>query len=236
MLIGIFDDNKVYLDYLKKKVSNQFANSENIEVEALNPDEIALKVENKICPYDIIITDIDMGSFNGIDLAKKINIINPSSIIIFISNYLNYAMDVYDTQHIYFVLKSEAENRIPKALEKAVLVYNERKNHYLTIKYLNVEHRIPLMDITHIEALGRYLYIYDSIQSYKCINSLKVLATELSGAFVRCHNSYIVNLNYVRSISRTNCVLSSGTDIPISQTHLKGFQSAYISHVSKQFI
>jgi len=232
--IGICDDNKIYLEFIHEKVSCQFKNSKNIYIEELNPIELALQLENKICPFDIIITDIDMGSLNGIALAKEINKINSSCCIIFISNYLNYALDVYETQHIYFVLKSEAEERIPKALEKAVSVYNGRKYHCLTIKYQNVEHRIPHMDITHIEALGRYLYIYDCIQSYKCINSLKGISTELTETFARCHNSYIVNLDYVRSISRINCVLKSGINIPISQTFLKPFQASYINFVSKK--
>lgn len=234
MTIGICDDNKVYLEFLMELV-RKHAHVGSAKIEEINPSDMAMKIQNKICPYDIIITDIDMGSFNGIEFAKEINKINPTCSIIFISNYLNYAMDVYDTRHVYFVLKSEAENRIQKALEKAISAFNDRGSNYLTIKYQNVEHRIPLMDITHIEALGRYLYIYDRIQSYKCINSLKVLSSELSGTFARCHNSFIVNLDFIRSISRTNCTLASGTEIPISQTYLKCFQSAYLSHVSKQF-
>lgn len=234
MLVGICDDNIVYLKFLLDLVGRYFAFSGKTEIEALNPDDMAKRLENKKFPYDIIITDIDMGSFNGIEFAKKINEINPTCSIIFISNYINYAMDVYDTQHVYFVIKSEAESRIPKALDKAVSVYHNLNQNYLMIKYQNKEYRIPMIDITYIEALGRYLYIYDRMQSYKCINSLKVIASELSDTFVRCHNSYIVNLNYIRSISRTNCTLASGTEIPISQTYLKCFQAAYVSHVSNQ--
>jgi two-component SAPR family response regulator len=60
-----------------------------------------------------------MGTYNGIDFASKINQIAPSCIIIFISNYLNYATEVYDVAHVYFILKSELNERLPRALEKA---------------------------------------------------------------------------------------------------------------------
>ena len=236
MKIGICDDNILYLKFLDETVNKLFLNTKGIFVDALNPSELSLQIKNSSCPYDIIITDIDMGTYNGINFAKEINLINSSCIIIFVSNFINFATEVYDVQHIYFVLKSEAELRLPKALEKAFLVYDERISNFLTIRYQNVEFRISLMDITHIEALGRYLYIHDIRQSYKCINSLKAISAELSESFSRCHNSYIVNLNYIHSLCRTNCILSSGTNIPISQTYWKCYQAAYIKFVSKKLV
>jgi DNA-binding LytR/AlgR family response regulator len=234
--IGICDDNDLYLKHLNQVVCNLFFYEKDIEIEALNPNELSLHIATKTCSYDILITDIDMGSFNGIDFAKEINQINPSCIIIFISSYLNYATEVYDVGHIYFVLKAEAETRLPKALEKAYSVYHERKVHYLTFHYQNIEYRIAQNDITHIEALGRYLYIFVGNQSYKCINSLKAVSGLLTNTFIRCHNSFIVNAYYIRSISRTNCVLSTGVTIPISQTYSKEFQSLYTSYVSSRLI
>lgn len=246
--IGICDDNVLYLRYLKqvvdsvitKKLKQQpedhIINHEDVIIETLKPSELSMQIANTACPYDIIITDIDMGSFNGIDFAKGINKINPSCSIIFISSYINFATDVYDAQHIYFILKSEAEIRLPKALEKAMALNFERKKHFLIFHYQNTEYRIALADITHIEALGRYLYIYERNHSYKYINSLKSIATELSGTFIRCHNSYIVNADYIRSLNRTSCILSNGITVPVSQTYSKKFQARYTAYVSNRLI
>jgi DNA-binding LytR/AlgR family response regulator len=231
--IGICDDNTIYLKYLSETVNNLFI-TQDYRIQALNPDELVERIQNHICPYEILITDIDMGIYNGIDLAEKINKINPSCIIIFISSYLNYATKVYDVDHIYFVLKNEITERLPKALEKAITIIHERLDNFLTIRYQNVESRICIDYITHLEAMGRYLYIHDTKDSYKTINSLKVISTELPDCFIRCHNSYIVNLKYVRSICRTSCVLTSGETIPISQTYYKSFHDSYIKFISKK--
>jgi DNA-binding LytR/AlgR family response regulator len=177
-----------------------------------------------------------MGIYNGIDFANKINQIAPACIIIFISNYLNYATDVYEVSHVYFVLKSDANEKLPKALEKAFKVYNDRITKSLLIRFQNTEYRIFFADITYIEALGRYLYIHDSNQSYKCIQSMKHILTELSSSFTRCHNSYLVNMKYIHSINRTNCVLSNGVSIPISQTYSKKFQADYVNYVSRELL
>jgi DNA-binding LytR/AlgR family response regulator len=207
-----------------------------ITIDTLAPEQLADCIETRCIPYDILISDIDMGSYNGIDFASKINQIAPSCMIIFVSNYLNFATEVYDVNHVYFVLKSEADLRLPKALEKAFSLYNKRTEKSIHVKFQNTEYRIFLADITYLEAMGRYLYIHDSGHSYKCIHSLKSIMSELTLAFARCHNSYLVNMKYIHSINRTSCTLSDGTIIPISQTYAKAFQAAYINYVSKELL
>lgn len=38
--------------------------------------------------------------------------------------------------------------------------------------------------------------------------------------FVRCHNSYLVNLNYVKELRRNEFILKNGMEIPISRRYL----------------
>jgi DNA-binding LytR/AlgR family response regulator len=234
--IGLCDDNQLYLSSLNRIIKALIKPDNSITVESLTPEELAACIESRCIPYDLLISDIDMGGYNGIDLASKINYITSSCMIIFISNFLNYATEVYDVNHVYFVLKSEADIRLPKALEKAISIYNERIDKSILVKFQNTEYRLSLADITYIEAMGRYLYIHNSSQSYKCIQSLKSILNELTGAFSRCHNSYLVNMKYIHSINRSGCALSDGTVIPISQTYAKSFQAAYIAYVSRELL
>ena len=69
------------------------------------------------CPYTLVITDIDLGaqSVNGITVAKRINKINGDTQIIFVSQYLEFASDVYETSHLYFVNKEKLLEYLPKA-------------------------------------------------------------------------------------------------------------------------
>jgi DNA-binding LytR/AlgR family response regulator len=224
------------LNHLSQTIQLLVNKTENIAIDSLSPQELAIHIENRSIPYDIILSDIDMGVYNGIDFANKINHIAPACIIIFISNYLNYATDVYEVSHVYFVLKSEVDEKLTKALEKAFQVYNERITKNLLIRFQNTEYRIPFADITYLEALGRYLYIHDSKQSYKSIQSLKSIVAELSPSFSRCHNSYLVHMKFIHSINRTSCVLTTGESIPISQTYSKKFQSDYVTYVSRELL
>ena len=227
MNIGICDDDELYLDTLYQMVMKLVSASSDTKVHKLVPNDLYEDIRNHKILYDILITDIDLGGFNGIEMVERINKINPACIIIFISSFINYATRVYDVAHVYFVLKTEADVRFPKALEKALTVYKEHKLSYLTISYHNVNYCIAHADISYIESLGRYLYIHTEKQTYKTIKTLTAILDELSFIFARCHKSFIINLDYVYSITRSNCLLKTEENIPISSTYSKTFLSFY---------
>lgn len=235
MKIGICDDNVVYLDELRALVSVELSAYPDVTIETLTPAQIFEHIQHSTLTYDLLITDIDMGEYNGITLALEINKLKPKCIIIFISNYLNFATDVYEIQHIYFILKSEMGNRLHNALTKALTILDERKQQ-LVIRYHNIETSLSLSDIYYLEALGRYLYVHDNTQTYKYIQSLKGISASLNAQFVRCHHSYIVNLGYIKSISRTSCTLTSGEVLPISQTYAKNVSNSYMSYISNKML
>ena len=61
-----------------------------------------------------------MDEMTGIELAKQLNAALPQCAIIFVSSFLGFATDVYEAEHTYFILKSELEQRIGTALQRAL--------------------------------------------------------------------------------------------------------------------
>ena len=85
-------------------------------------DEFLRAAAENGCPYSIVLTDIDLGSdtVNGISLAEKINHISPDTQIIFISQYLQYATAVYETEHAYFIHKQQMVKISPSGSKSSV--------------------------------------------------------------------------------------------------------------------
>ena len=54
------------------------------------------------------------------------------------------------------------------------------------------------------------------------------------GQFARCHNSYLVNLDEVREIGRTELSLQSGETLPMGRSYYKAFQSAFVRYINQQ--
>ena len=78
------------------------------------------------CQPHIALLDICMPEQNGIHLARSIKQYAPGCQIIFLSSFLNYATDVYETEHIYFILKSQLHQRIGPALYQALTALGDR--------------------------------------------------------------------------------------------------------------
>lgn len=67
-----------------------------------NPKEMD---PQRLAKEDILILDIQMGSINGIELAREIRKLNENNIIIFTTNYLEYALQGYEVAAFRYLKK-----------------------------------------------------------------------------------------------------------------------------------
>lgn len=228
MKIAICDDNTEYLSFLEAQV-REYTSDINppASTDSFTPDEMIEQLENGRFNYNIILLDIIMGPYDGIDMARKINDIAPSCSIIFISNYLDMATEVYDVSHTYFILKSELNKRLPSALEKAVSQSVNEAGRYINIISGSQNICLSTKDITYAEIYGKKLTIHLlSEESYTSNLALKRLNEQLTD-FIRIHNSYLINPAYIRSISTDSCSLSNGITLRVSRTYSKKASEAY---------
>ncbi len=74
-------------------------------------------------------------------------------------------------------------------------------------------------DIQYIKADKDYVEIYSSSQSFFRHSTItNVMAVLDSKMFVRCHRSYIININRITAIENCEAIID-GIHIPISETY-----------------
>ena len=83
--------------------------------------------------------------------------------------------------------------------------------------------------ITHLEAQNKQILIHTSDSNVLTVTTpLHQLAPQLDDpCFYQCHRSYIINMNYIRSLSKTELTMSDGAIIPISRNCSKELHSTY---------
>ena len=120
--ICLCDDNPIHMQkttsIIYKELSSRdisYSLHEYSTLEQLN--EI---LDKNTFRFDLVLLDVDFNGKTSIPLAKKINKISPGSYIIYISNYLTYVKDIFDTDFIYYIIKDELETRFPNALDKTL--------------------------------------------------------------------------------------------------------------------
>lgn len=175
-------------------------------------------------PYDIVIMDIDLPDGNGIKFSKKINVFSPHTIIIYMTSYEDYVSDVYDTNHIYFILKKNYQKYLPHALSLAYEVLNKERRASLKIFWNKEESNILLKDIFYMERKLRTTFIVTLTHTYSTSEKLEDLLKRLGETFAMSHRSYIINLKMVQEITKDSALLVDGTSIPISRSYYKALK------------
>lgn len=84
---------------------------------------------------------------------------------------------------------------------------------------------VPIGDISHIESLQKKTWFYTDGEQFKTTVTLKELQTRLPSTFIRIHRSYIINMYFIKRITRditSNFLvqLKDGTELPISQSYI----------------
>lgn len=103
---------------------------------------------------DIAVLDILLGQDDGITVAKRIFPSATQTQVIFITGYVEYCSSVYETEHIYFLLKPIQEATFRRAMEKAVQALEYAKKSALLVKTKTAVQRVPFASIRYLRAKG----------------------------------------------------------------------------------
>ena len=179
--------------------------------------------------FHIVLMDIDLGteSLSGIALAEKINLLSPETQIIFISQHLQYASSVYETNHVYFICKQQLAEYLPKALTAACRKLHGLQEQYFCFSYLSRDYRILRSDILYMERKLRNTEIHTRNHLYFCREKLQDLVEKLHPDFCICHKSFAVNIQAIHTFSHAGIELSDGTHIPVSRSCYQATKDAF---------
>ena len=166
---------------------------------------------------NIALLDICMPGINGIELGRQINQLLPDCQIIFITSFLSFAPEAYDAAHVYFVLKPQLRQRLPLALERAITAL-EAQHSELLLQKDGASFMVAIDDVCYIERVLRKTQVITAEGAFQSRHTPMELV-EASPSFLRCHQSYWVNLSHVQCMENNRFLLDTGSRIPISRTY-----------------
>lgn len=218
--IAVCDDNRELLEAAAEHLRTYFE-KEEIVLSLFEDGETLLdSVKNKNCLYQLAILDIELGEMNGIEVGDELNRLLPDCQIIYLTGYLDYAPEVYSTRHTYYVYKPTMEKHLPLALEKAVAALEELEHGRLVLPQKNGQLMLEKREITYLERRLRTTIIHTTGEAAVTALPLDELL-EMIGlpAFLRCHNSFAVNLDHAAAFRRESFLMKDGKIIPISHSY-----------------
>lgn len=232
--IVICDDNAEIISCLQTWICARFS-QESVKIFSFASAKDLTDAVGQGLQADIAILDILLGKDNGILLAKQLFPSAAQTQVIFITGYVEYCSAVYETEHIYFLLKPLKEQAFHKAMDKALRAWQDTRKGELLVQTKRSIQRIPFPSIRYLESMGRKVRLYCQDEVVECYATLSVLANDLPGHFVSCHKSFLVNLDYVKKMEANQFVLTGNEEIPISQAKKGHAKRCFLDYVSRRF-
>jgi DNA-binding LytR/AlgR family response regulator len=194
--------------------------------------EIIAKFYNAIDAYDILITntvdliflDINLPKISGMSFLKSLK---KPPLVIITTAYREYASEGFDLDVVDYLVKPFPLERFLKAVNKAYSIINKipenpekseessNAEETLFVKSEKRFYQIKKRDILYLEAVGDYVKIISTADSYIVHSTFKNLLAQLaSNEFIQIHKSFIVNKQKIEYIEG-NRVFLKGIELPI---------------------
>jgi DNA-binding LytR/AlgR family response regulator len=230
--IAICDDESAEIDYLTALI-HRWAEARNVAVrlsDYMSAENFLFTYEEDKSP-DIILLDIQMKGMDGVELARQIRKDNDAVQIIFITGYPDYIADGYDVSALHYLMKPVIEDKLYKVLDKAAKIISKpKKAIFLDIEGGSI--RLLTDEIIFVESFDHFLEIQTAQQKHTVKIPLREIESKLTSGFIRCHRSYIVNMRFIKKITRTEVTLDSGKAIPLSRRLYTDVNKAMLKYIT----
>ncbi len=230
MFAALCDDDKYITEEIKKLLL-EYAKDNRITID-IDEFESGKELLNSEKNYDIIVLDYQLGSTNGLTVAKELRKRNVLSSIIFLTSYPNFMIDAFEVNTFRFLLKPIDKSKFFKAIDDYIKIVDA--NYPITIIQNKELKKINSNEICYIEADGKYSNIHLSDKIMHCSKTLAGVTKLLPAyCFVKTHRAFVVNLHYIKSYSSDTVYLSNGESAFLSKNYQKSFQTSYMNFLKK---
>ena len=196
------DDNIPILNRLEKMLNSIFEKNDidaKIVFKTDSSEEILKYIKDNSA--DVLILDINLkSSISGCDIADVVRKKNKNVYIIFLTGHLEYALIAYKYKTFDYLLKPITTERLEETILR--LVEDTKDAHSQFLKINNTV--IKQDEINYIKKDGMKLVFCTPSHNYEIYSSFSKIESCLPENFVRCHKSYIININNIKHLTTTD--------------------------------
>ena len=196
----VCDDNLNILNKFTKMLESIFLKynyDAKVAFQSTDADSILTFVNSN--KTDVLILDINLKSnITGLQLAEKVRETNKDCYIIFTTGHLEYAIVAYKLKTFDYLPKPITRERLEDTIVRLFEDMNGQPK-----KYIKIDNKNTLIDeneINFIKRDGMKLVFHTDNKDYETYASLNKIQENLPNNFIRCHKSYVANINKIVNV------------------------------------
>ena len=236
MKIAICDD-EIYFAGKLREILMQYLEERHIdfEIELCSSGRECVELGVEMLQYQIIFLDINMKQMDGIETAKNVRAYTEESFVIFVTAYIDYSLEGYQVGASRYILKNNLNFR--EQIYECMDAITKKMKCFLTRKIFRFqegEKKIRIENILYIESKLHKLefnILEHGLATYTMYGTLNELENELEEyPFLRIHQSFLVNLKYIKCVTGYKVVLSNGQELTVPRARYKTVKDTFIAY------
>lgn len=200
---------------------------------------------------DILLLDICMPGWDGMEIARKLRLEDKRMVIIFITALEDYVYEAFDVGAFHYLVKPFSDEKLREVLMRAsesVKEWDKRQekgekkdqkdgtkaeDRRLYVKKGGLRIRIPIEHIIYAEVFNRKILLHTTDGDVEYYGKLSDLKAQAGEDFFRPHRAYLINMKYVVKYDAHTIWLEQGSVI-LSKKQFPVFVKRYLEFIGRE--
>lgn len=176
--------------------------------------------------FDSVFMDIYMTGLTGIETAKKLRALDRNFALVFVSVSDEHAREAYSLRACAYVSKPIEQDELALAFSQCehMFIKNAR---FIEIISQRRSVKLPLAKIIYVEVYNRNVIFHTTNGAITATMTLDEVEQTCGAAFLRCHRSYVINLNQVQCFNEQDILMKNGEIVPMRQRGRQQLRNIY---------
>lgn len=234
MRILICDDNAKIAENLKSCIEEKYGESVQVTVCG------GVEEFKKVCTadaYELAFVDIILDDGNGIEAVNAIRSAIPDTKVIFITAHVReFAEDIFVGAPPYgYIGKPIIPEKVCYYIDRLTADIRMASGVFRAVRGKQAL-EIPFSEIVRFESSKRKVYITCKEETVEIYDKMDDIERSLDGRFIRCHQSYIVNADFVADFSGEMLTMKDETQISLTRKYRQSARQNYFRYKGKNVL
>ena len=232
--ILVCDTKNDDLSGLQTMINDYFATSKApyILSNYFNPEEAMQDYDNHVV-FDIAFINVLSADDKGMQLAHHIRKHDRQCKIIITSPVKDFAYDSYRVSAFNYILKPYNPEEVKSILAELDIIFNKIDGKFFTLNSKFGHYRIKYKNIIYVESFKRQVFFHCKDGSSVSVSEkLDTIEERLDDPrFIRCHKSYLANMDYIDRLENRQFIFINNTSVPIPKESLNSIKTKYFDYL-----